>query len=667
MSKKVLIDGSQEKEVRLLVTENGQISDISLQGVRNNQTRGNVYLAKICRVEASLQAVFIEYGDDKNGFLPFSEIHPDYFQISAEEKEKLMSQLQKSASGESEDADPEDERKNRQRYYGILSEYKVQEVIKKDQVILAQVTKERRGNKGAAFTTYISIPGRFCVLMPKSINQGGISKKILEKSERERLKSLLDEFHSKNNNQSSVVIRTAGECKTKSEIRRDFEYASKIWDNIKKHTLDEKTTAPSFIYKEGDIVKQAIRDLYNSDVEEIVVSGKESYEDTVSFMQFILPRHVDKVKFYDESTPIFSKYGVEEQINNLYENEVELQSGGHIVIQSTEALISVDVNSGKYTDERSVENTALRTNLEAAQEVAKQIMLRSLSGLIVIDFIDMRNEDNKSKVEKELRKAFSEDRAKVIMGKIGRFGLLEMSRQRIKQPFLESNTIKCAACNGKGFTRRAELTTSSIIRNLNYFLCTHQYSQVKVIASPSILLSLMQHCKRDLLELEEKYYSSISFEYDHETTEEVFYIEQISGDYKEEGNVPLSESDNAQYTDDYKQSHNRKRRGNRKNTTQEDNPSANETSFEDEGNNMGNSNADDDSMRKSDKKEDRPHQKTKREGRRAASSGKRRIAHGKRVDKSQKLPNTESGNANASSGGDANNSLLKDIWRKIID
>lgn len=655
MSKKVLIDASQEKEIRLVVSDNGEITDINLQGLKSDQNRGNVYLAKVSRVEPSLQAVFIDYGDDeKNGFLPFVEIHPSNFQISSEEKEKLLEKLHKLNNKQAEGVDPDDERKNRQRYYEILSGYKAQEVIKKDQVLLVQVTKERRGNKGAAFTTYLSIPGRFCVFMPNSLHQGGISKKITDSAERNRLKSLLTEFHEKYDNQASVVMRTACECKTKVEIRRDFDYTKKIWENIKKHTLG--ATAPCFIYKEADIIKQSIRDLYQSEIEEVIVSGKNAFKDTVAFMQLLLPRHVDKVKEYKEAVPIFAKYNVEEQINNLYENEVTLRSGGHIVIQSTEALTSVDVNSGRYTDERNVENTALRTNVEAAKEVAKQIMLRSISGLIVIDFIDMKNEDNKVKVEKELRHAFAEDRAKVVMAKIGKFGLLELSRQRIKQPFLEANTTKCSSCEGRGIVRRSGLTNASIIRNLDYFLSTQKSSKIKVIAAPTAILLLMQYCKRELLELEEKYHVNIAFEQDNSVNAEIFYIEQVSRDQNEKKDSALSESDEAQYGEESyqqnKDSTHKKSRGRSKFSSRE---------------NSSNDMAKNTTSGGEKVSEETYGNSESRAPKRQPRSNKRRIEHGKRVDKLENLPNTNAESESKPSVNDKNNSLLKDIWRKIID
>ena len=508
MEKKLLIDAAHPEETRVVVAESSQTHDFDFESNEKIQITGNIYLAKVTRVEPSLQAAFLDYGGNRHGFLAFSEIHPDYYQIPTADKEALLAEqieaekndLEKeidtesveeldstknqttslegslglntenvsqqentsATPGDSQDVvaevleeDPFPEKRLVQR------KYKIQEVIKVRQILLVQVTKEERGNKGAALTTFLSLAGRYCVLMPNSANSGGISKKIPFRI-RKKMKEIVSSLSIPK--EMSVILRTAGSERTKSEIKRDYEYLYKLWQNIKNKTLE--SIAPLLIHEENHIIKRALRDYFSSDFSEILIEGEEGFKLGKAFMKTIMPSKVKLVKQYQANLPIFHHFGLENSINRIFKSEVSLISGGSIVITPTEALVSIDVNSGRSTNERDIESTALKTNIEAATEIARQLRLRDLGGLVVIDFIDMNIRKNNYTVENTLKKSVKKDRAKIQIGRISSFGLLEMSRQRLRPSLLEINYRSCDICDGLGLIRSIESKSLQIIREL---------------------------------------------------------------------------------------------------------------------------------------------------------------------------------------------------------
>lgn len=494
MAKKMLIDAAHPEETRVaIVDENTRLIDYDFESTTKKTFKGNIYLAKIARVEPSLQAAFVDYGGDRHGFLAFSEIHPDYFRIPIADRqtlEKRIEEHQKNRSehpaefkdnlteeGSDEDAsistvggeldvvvDEEDDEEGNENYRPPLHRlYKIQEVIKKNQILLVQVAKEERGGKGAALTTYISMAGRYCVLMPNSPKSGGISRKIANSADRKRLRSILDGLDTPDG--MGLIIRTAGMERTKIEIKRDAEYLMRTWNEIRASTLE--SIAPCLIYQEDEIIKRAIRDLYSKDIEEVEVEGEEGYKTAKTFMKTLMPSHSKRVKLYKhESMPLFFQAKIEKQIDEMHSPTVRLPSGGSIVIHPTEALVSIDINSGRATRERHIEETALKTNLEAAEEIYRQVRLRDLAGLIVIDFIDMDNSKNTANVERRVREIFRNDRARVQIGKISPFGLLELSRQRLKPSILETASAPCPHCQATGYVRSTESISLMILRTL---------------------------------------------------------------------------------------------------------------------------------------------------------------------------------------------------------
>ena len=506
MAKKILIDAAHSEETRVVVADGNQTLDFDFESTDKQQITGNVYLAKVTRVEPSLQAAFLDYGGNRHGFLAFSEIHPDYYQIPKADKDALLEEQAKAEekydqeknneiSSEEEsgkvnnslegsinttESDNQDESVNsnilpsdspndslfeeelppRKRIF--QRKYKIQEVVKVRQILLIQVTKEERGNKGAALTSYISIAGRYCVLMPNTSRGGGVSKKITNVKDRQKLKDIIDALNV--NEGSGLIVRTAGGKRTKLEIKRDYEFLLKTWESIRAQTME--SIAPAVIHKEGNLIKRAIRDLYNRDIDEIIVEGDKSYKEAKSYLKLLMPSHAKHVKKYEGKVPIFSFFEVEDYLQEMFNPIVQLKSGGYIVIGITEALVAIDVNSGRATKERSIEETALKTNLEAATEIARQLKLRDLAGLIVIDFIDMEERRNNLSVEKKIKEHISLDRARIQIGRISIFGLLEMSRQRLRPGMLESTTTPCLFCHGTGTTRSNESLALQIIRNL---------------------------------------------------------------------------------------------------------------------------------------------------------------------------------------------------------
>ena len=472
MTKSMLIDAAHLEETRILILEDKKIEDLDFESSTKEQLRGNIYLAKVSRVEPSLRAAFVDYGNDRHGFLPFNEIHPDYFQIPIADKQELLADtIDKVKSEEiskgkknNKSADEEEITFNEAttlkqasiRRSKLYSKYKIQEVIKKRQILLIQVTKEERGNKGAAITTFLSLAGRYCVLMPNSANSGGISKKIMFKN-RKKMREILNKLNIPK--EMSVILRTAGGDKSKLEIKRDYDYLFKLWQEIKNKTL--KSIAPLLIHEENHIIKRAIRDNFSNDLKEIIIEGDDAYKLGKSFMKTLMPSKSSLVKKYKDNLPIFNHYGIEKDIDLIFNSEVNLVSGGSIVINPTEALVAIDVNSGKSTLERDIETTAYKTNIEAAKEIARQLRLRDLGGLIVIDFIDMNIRKNNYQVENVFKNAIKKDRARIQVGKISPFGLLEMSRQRLRPSLLEINYQACNHCNGSGLSKIIRVSSAT--------------------------------------------------------------------------------------------------------------------------------------------------------------------------------------------------------------
>ncbi len=473
MSKKMLIDAAHAEETRVVVVDGTRVEEFDFESQTRKQLRGNIYLAKVTRVEPSLQAAFIEYGGNRHGFLAFNEIHPDYYQIPVADREALMrddshddeddhhhardGENEGDAVDDEEDAVEEELARRKRR---LMRKYKIQEVIRRRQIMLVQVVKEERGNKGAALTTYLSLAGRYGVLMPNTARGGGISRKITTVTDRKRLKSVVQGLDVPQG--MGLIVRTAGAKRTKAEIKRDYEYLLRLWENIRDNTLH--SIAPALIYEEEDLVKRAIRDMYDKDLEGIWVEGEAGYKEARDFMRMLMPSQAKKVFPYREPAPLFVKHKIEDHLAQIYSPVVPLRSGGYLVINQTEALVAIDVNSGKATRERNIEATALKTNMEAAEEAARQLRLRDLAGLIVIDFIDMDEGKNNRAVEKVLKDSLKDDRARIQMGKISGFGLMEISRQRRRTGVLEGTTHVCEHCDGTGRVRSVESSALAALR-----------------------------------------------------------------------------------------------------------------------------------------------------------------------------------------------------------
>ncbi len=481
MSKKMLIDAAHAEETRVAVIDGNRIEEFDFESQSHKQLRGNIYLAKVTRVEPSLQAAFIEYGGNRHGFLAFNEIHPDYYQIPVADREALMAEAAaddeedevetsrpdddsedgedgaETLSGDDDDVMEQEVARRRRR---LMRRYKIQEVIRRRQIMLIQVVKEERGNKGAALTTYLSLAGRYCVLMPNTASGGGISRKITSATDRKRLKTVVQGLDVPDG--MGLIVRTAGAKRTKSEIQRDYDYLLRMWENIRETTLH--SVAPSLIYEEEDLVKRTIRDLYDKDIDEVLVEGEAGFREARDFMRMLMPSQARKVQHYREPTPLFVRHKVEDYLAQIYTPVVPLKSGGYLVINQTEALVAVDVNSGRATRERNVEATALRTNMEAAEETARQLRLRDLAGLVVIDFIDMDESKNNRAVEKKLKDALKDDRARIQVGRISSFGLMELSRQRRRSSLLEGTTHVCEQCAGTGRVRSVESSALGALR-----------------------------------------------------------------------------------------------------------------------------------------------------------------------------------------------------------
>ncbi|NLH83699.1 MAG: ribonuclease E/G [Phyllobacteriaceae bacterium] len=550
MANKMLIDATHPEETRVVVVRGSRVEEFDFESANRKQLRGNIYLAKVTRVEPSLQAAFVDYGGNRHGFLAFSEIHPDYYQIPTadrlallEEEARMHSEadreesrprrkpkpkaaevesaegdeISEAADGETAEAiedqvesvgseDALEELPERRPQQRLRRQYKIQEVIKRRQVLLVQVVKEERGNKGAALTTYLSLAGRYSVLMPNTARGGGISRKITQPTDRKRLKTIAQELEVPEG--MGVIVRTAGAARTKAEIKRDFEYLLRLWENVRELTL--KSSAPKLVYEEGSLIKRSIRDLYNKDIDEVLVSGDEGYREAKDFMRMLMPSHAKNVQAYREPTPVFTRFAVESQLDAMFSPQVTLRSGGYIVINPTEALVSIDVNSGKSTREHNIEDTALATNLEAAEEVARQLRLRDLAGLIVIDFIDMEENRNNRAVERRLKDCLKNDRARIQVGRISHFGLMEMSRQRIRTGVLESSMVLCPHCGGTGMVRSTESVALHILRSLEESLLRGVTHDLVVRTRTAVALYILNNKRAHVTDLERRFGLSIA-------------------------------------------------------------------------------------------------------------------------------------------------------------
>ena len=628
MAKKMLIDATHAEETRVVVVDGNKVEEFDFESQNKRQIAGNIYLAKVTRVEPSLQAAFVDYGGNRHGFLAFSEIHPDYYQIPVADREALMAEekayaeamaaeaeqeAQKpkrtrkrrakpaaqhsadpietrdvtavdgmetidlsadeegqaaapllednlseaapdaedanetaevapesepaSAGSEevvepeaaldtAEDPDQEDEDQADDGIESVAQEddsedvrpvrkprprrYKIQEVIKVRQIMLIQVVKEERGNKGAALTTYLSLAGRYCVLMPNTARGGGISRKITNAADRKKLKEIATTIVVPEG--AGLIVRTAGAKRTKTEIKRDYEYLQRMWEQIRELTL--KSSAPAAIYEEGDLIKRSIRDLYNRDIDEVLVEGAAGYRNAKDTMKMIMPSHAKNVKHYMDSMPLFARFQVETFMDGMFNPTVQLKSGGYLVIGITEALVAIDVNSGRATKEGSIEQTALNTNLEAAEEVARQLRLRDLAGLIVIDFIDMDERRNNIAVEKRMKDKLQSDRARIQVGRISGFGLMEMSRQRLRPGMLEASTQPCAHCHGTGLIRSQDSLGLTILRELEEEGGRARSKEVLIKAPISIANFLINQKREHISQIEQRHGMAVRIEAD---------------------------------------------------------------------------------------------------------------------------------------------------------
>ena len=624
MPKKMLIDATHAEETRVVVVDGNKVEEFDFESENKRQLAGNIYLAKVTRVEPSLQAAFVDYGGNRHGFLAFSEIHPDYYQIPVADREALMeeeralaeaqrakdedddkpkrsssrSRSRSRSSTKAEETSSEDAVTSSDDVVGMetidLSEdsddvdegsspmetvretpvetpasdddhdhdhgdedvaadaadkddsiesvadeddsddirpvrkprakrYKIQEVIKVRQILLVQVVKEERGNKGAALTTYLSLAGRYCVLMPNTARGGGISRKITNAVDRTKLKEIANEIEVPRG--AGLIVRTAGAKRTKAEIKRDYEYLQRMWEQIRELTL--KSIAPAKIYEEGDLIKRSIRDLYNRDIDEVFVEGERGYRIAKDFMKMIMPSHAKNVKRYEDSLPLFARYQVESYLAGMFNPTVQLPSGGYIVIGVTEALVAIDVNSGRATKEGSIEQTATKTNLEAAAEVARQLRLRDLAGLIVIDFIDMDERKNNAAVEKMMKDKLKTDRARIQVGRISGFGLMEMSRQRLRPGMIEATTQPCQACHGTGLIRSDDNLALSILRQIEEEGTRRRSREVLVKCPVGISNFLMNQKREHIAQIEVRYGLSVRIEGDPTLISPDFNIEKF--------------------------------------------------------------------------------------------------------------------------------------------
>lgn len=533
MTKRMLIDATHVEETRVVIVDGTKLDELDIETSTKKQLKGNIYQAKVARVEPSLQAAFVDYGGNRHGFLAFNEIHPDYYQIPVADREALKEALleedkddehETEADAETESAEDEesDERivetvseneadEVAARRFKQIKKYKIQEVIHRGQVLLVQVIKEERGNKGAALTTYLSLAGRYCVLMPNNARGGGVSRKITNAADRKRLKGIVSKLPLPTG--MSVIVRTAGKERTSLEIKRDYDYLIKTWVQIRDTTME--SSAPALIHEEGNLIKRALRDMYTRDIEEILIEGEAEYKMARDFMKMLTPSHAKKVKLYkDETIPLFFRYQVEAQLEALHSNIVQLKSGAYLVMDQTEALVAIDVNSGRATKERNIEETALKTNLEAADEIARQLRLRDMAGLVVIDFIDMEEARNNHAIERRMKEALKRDRARVQMGRITGFGLMELSRQRLHSSFIETSYSVCPHCRGKGMIRSTQSASIHTLHVLEEESMKLRFSELHMTVPPETALYVLNYKRRDLNAIEAMYNVKIFLEAD---------------------------------------------------------------------------------------------------------------------------------------------------------
>ena len=602
MAKRMLIDASHAEETRVVVADGTRLEEFDFESAARKQLKGNVYLAKVMRVEPSLQAAFVDYGGNRHGFLPFNEIHPDYYQIPVEDREALYAEHAKvddadepdaaqtaaaAEDGAADEAPPEGdaapieaqtletaeaaadedgaarsgaesdgsaddgasegngtangdggdvevmggdelddlERRRLHASRSLLSRrYHIQEVIRKRQILLVQVVKEERGNKGAALTTYLSLAGRYIVLMPNAIRGGGISRKIVNADDRRRLKKIMNDLDIPA--RMAVIVRTAGLSRSKTEIKRDLEYLLRRWQNIRDLTME--STAPCVINEEANLIRRSIRDLYTRDIEQILIEGDEGYKTAKTFMKTMIPSHAARVKPYRDRIPLFVRYQIESQLDSMYGPELQLKSGGYLVLSPTEALVAIDVNSGRATKERTIEETALKTNLEAAEEIARQLRLRDLAGLIVIDFIDMDENRNQRAVERKLKEAMRVDRARIRMGRISPFGLMELSRQRLRPSLVEASMERCVSCGGTGVRRSVESSAVHALRAIEEEGLQGRSAEILLRVPAAVGLYIFNRKRRMLEEIEQRYDFAVSFEQDDSLVPPSYAIERIA-------------------------------------------------------------------------------------------------------------------------------------------
>jgi len=572
-TKRMLIDAAHQEETRVALMDGNQLEELDVESSARRQLKGNIYLAKVTRVEPSLQAAFVDYGGNRHGFLAFSEIHPDYYQIPVADREQLIAEDEEALAADSDAEDDEtddaetsedgeeksdskgietvggddiDEVEDRRRNKPVRR-YKIQEVIKRRQILLVQVVKEERGNKGAALTTYLSLAGRYCVLMPNTGKGGGISRKIGNGSDRKRLKTIVNDLDIPEG--MAVIVRTAGAERGKAEIKRDFEYLIRLWNDVRESTL--ASTAPALIHEEANIIKRALRDMYTRDVDEVFVEGDEGYRSAKDLMKVLVPSHAKKVQPYkDPVVPLFSRYKIENQLESMIGQEVQLKSGGYIVINATEALVAVDVNSGRATRGRNIEETALKTNLEAATEIARQLRLRDMAGLIVIDFIDMDYHRNQTAVERRLKEAMRRDRARIQIGRISPFGLLELSRQRLRPSITETTTDICPHCGGTGIRRSTESTALHVLRGIEEECAKKTAAEMNIALPTQAALYILNHKREALAEIEQKFETKIVISEDDTLIPPAFTVERVNSEDSGQGEASRETSRDTSNRDD---------------------------------------------------------------------------------------------------------------------
>jgi ribonuclease E len=470
MRKKMLINVADEEESRVAIVEDGILEEFTIEISTKEQIKGNIYNGIVVKVEPSLQAAFVDYGGKRHGFLPMGEIHENWY-------------VGESRNG-SRDRRP-----------------RIQEVLKRNQKVIVQVTKEEMGSKGASLSTYISLPGRYLVVMPEASSAGGISRKIEDEEERKKLKEIVSQLAPPPD--MGIIVRTAGLNRNKTELQRDLTYLQRLWSSVKEKS--QQAPAPALIYQEHDLVIRSIRDYFTPDIQEVLVDNREVYRRARDFFQAVMPRYQGRVKLYRDKKPLFTKHQLEDQIEAIYSHKVELKSGGSVVIDPTEALVAIDVNSGRATKEKGIEETAFKTNLEAAQEVARQLRLRDLGGLIVIDFIDMRNMKNIQEVEKALRQAVKRDKARTQVSRISQFGLLELSRQRLKPTILEGNYFTCPHCDGSGLIKSPISLALTILRRIRTEAAKETLASVKAALPMEVANYLLNQKRKEIARLEEDY------------------------------------------------------------------------------------------------------------------------------------------------------------------